>query len=145
IGVMKFPAPEIADATQAAAAASKLLDQGVDGVKLFASAPSKASLSVSAIQAAVSEAHRFQKPVFVHPNSGVDVLTAVRVGVDIIAHTTPHSGPWDETILAAMKEHRVALTPTLTIWKYYARHDRISNQDRIANTSIGQLRAWLAS
>jgi imidazolonepropionase-like amidohydrolase len=145
MGVMKFPAPEIADAEQAAAAASKLLDQGVDGIKLFASAPSKASLPESAIQAAVSEAHRVGKPVFVHPNSGADVLTAVRGGVDVIAHTTPYSGPWDETILAAMKERRVALTPTLTIWKYYARHDRISNQDRIANTSIGQLRAWLAS
>ena len=145
MGVMKFPAPEIADAAHAAAAASKLLDQGVDGIKLFASAPSKAALSESAIQAAVSEAHRHEKPVFVHPNSGADVLTAVRGGVDVIAHTTPYSGPWDETTLTAMKERRVALTPTLTIWKYYARHDRISNQDRIANTSIGQLRAWLAS
>ena len=39
----------------------------------------------------------------------------------------------------------MALTPTLTLWKYYARHDRISAQEKIANTAIGQLRAWLAS
>ena len=39
----------------------------------------------------------------------------------------------------------MALTPTLTIWKYYMRHDRISAQEQIANTEIGQLRAWLAS
>jgi imidazolonepropionase-like amidohydrolase len=39
----------------------------------------------------------------------------------------------------------VALTPTLTLWKYYMRHDRISAQERIAATAIGQLRAWLAS
>ena len=84
------------------------------------------------------------KPAFVHPNSGADVLAAVRAGVDVIAHTTPHSGPWDETILAAMTERRVALTPTLTIWKYYARHDRVSAKDQIVNTEIGQLRAWLA-
>jgi imidazolonepropionase-like amidohydrolase len=144
MGVMKTPLPEIADAAQAAAAARKLLDEGVDGIKLFASSPRGASLPESAIQAAVSEAHRLGKPVFVHPNSGADVLAAVRGGVDVIGHTTPHSGPWDETILAAMKERRVALTPTLTLWKYYARHDRISTQDQIANTAIGQLRAWLA-
>ena len=145
MGAMKFPAPEIADAAQAAGAARKLLDEGVDGIKLFASSPRSASLPESAIQAAVSEAHRLGKPVFVHPNSGADVLAAVRGGVDVIAHTTPHSGPWDETILAAMKERHVALTPTLTLWKYYMRHDRISAQEQVANTEIGQLRAWLAA
>jgi imidazolonepropionase-like amidohydrolase len=145
MGTMKFPAPEIADAAQAAAASRKLLDEGVDGIKLFVSSPRSSSLPESAIEAAVSEAHRLGKPVFVHPNSGADVLVAVRSGVDVIAHTTPHSGPWDETILAAMKERRVALTPTLTLWKYYARHDRISAQDLIVNTELGQLRAWVAS
>jgi imidazolonepropionase-like amidohydrolase len=145
MGVMKNPVTEVANAAQAAAASRKLLHEGVDGIKLFASAPSKASLPVGAIKAAVNEAHRLGKPVFVHPNSGADVLAAVRGGVDIIAHTTPRSGAWDETILAAMKERRVALTPTLTIWKYFMRHDRISAQEQITNTEVGQLRAWVAS
>jgi imidazolonepropionase-like amidohydrolase len=145
IGTMKFPAPEIADAAQATAASRKLLDESVDGIKLFVSSPRSPLLPESAIQAAVNEAHHFGKPVFVHPNSGAEVLAAVRGGVDVIAHTTPHSGPWDETILAAMKERKVALTPTLTLWKYYARHDRLSAQDQIVNTELGQLRAWVAS
>jgi len=145
MGSMKFPAPEIADATQAAAAARKLLDEGVDGIKLFASSPRSAALPESAIKAAVNEAHRVGKPVFVHPNSGTDVLTAVRGGVDVIAHTTPGSGPWDDTVLTAMKERRVALTPTLTLWSYYMRHDRVSTQEQLVNTAIGQLRAWVAS
>jgi imidazolonepropionase-like amidohydrolase len=145
MGVMKLPAPEIANAAQAAAAAKKLLDAGVDGIKIFASAPRGASLPESTFRAAADEAHRADKPVFVHPNNAVDVLSAVRGGVDIIAHTTPHSGPWDETLLAAMKERRVALTPTLTLWKYYARHDRLSAQEKVAETEIGQLRAWLAA
>jgi len=145
MGVMKTPLPEIGDAAQAAAASKKLLDEGVDAIKLFASSPTAASLPESAIQAAVSEAHRLGKPVFAHPNTGADVLAAVRGGVDVIAHTTPRSGPWDQTILAAMKERRVALTPTLTLWKSYLRHDRISTQEQIASTAIGQLRAWLAS
>jgi imidazolonepropionase-like amidohydrolase len=145
MGVMKLPAPEIADAAQAAAAAKKLLDAGVDGIKIFASAPRSAPLPESVFQAAVNEAHRAGKPVFVHPNNAADVLTAVRGGVDIVAHTTPHSGPWDETLLAAMKERRVALTPTLTLWKYYLRHDRLSAQEKVTETEIGQLRAWLAA
>jgi imidazolonepropionase-like amidohydrolase len=145
MGLMKFPAPEIADAAQAADAAKRLLDQGVDGIKLFASSPRSAPLPESAFQAAADEAHRAGKPVFVHPNTAADVLTAVRGGVDIIAHTTPHSGPWDDTLLATMKDHRIALTPTLTLWKYYMRHDRLSAQEKITNTEVTQLRAWAAA
>jgi imidazolonepropionase-like amidohydrolase len=145
MGLMKFPAPEVADAAQAAAAARKLIDEGVDGIKLFASSPRSSPLSQSTFQAAADEVHRAGKPVFVHPNSGADVLTAVRGGVDIVAHTTPHSGPWDDTILAAMKDRRVALTPTLTLWKYYMRHDRFSAQEKVTNTEVGQLRAWSAA
>src|SRR5437588_13529 len=74
MGVMKYPAPEIADTLQAAAAARKLLDAGVDALKLFASSPRGPSLPESAMQAAAAEAHRSGKPVFVHPNSGADVL-----------------------------------------------------------------------
>jgi len=44
-----------------------------------------------------------------------------------------------------MKERKVALIPTLTIWKYYMRHDRISAQEQVANTEVGQLRAWVAA
>ena len=137
MGLMKFPAPEVADPAQAAATARKLLEEGVDAIKLFASSPRSPSLSESMFQAAAQEAHRAGKPVFVHPNTGTDVLTAVRGGVDIIAHTTPDSGPWDDTLLNAMKERLVALTPTLTLWKYYMRHDRFSAQEKITNTEIG--------
>jgi imidazolonepropionase-like amidohydrolase len=144
MGVMRFPAPEVADAATAAAASRRLLDEGVDGIKLFVSSPRSASLPESVIEAAVNEAHRSGKPVFVHPNSGADVLAAMHSGVDVIAHTTPHSGPWDEAILAAVKKRPVALTPTLTLWKHYARHDRLSTQEQIAAIAVGQLRAWLS-
>jgi imidazolonepropionase-like amidohydrolase len=62
----------------------------------------------------------------------------------VIAHTTPQSGPWDETTLMAMKDARVALTPTLTLWKSAMRHDLVSTQERYTNTAAGQLRAWIA-
>ncbi|MBI4474597.1 MAG: amidohydrolase family protein, partial [Acidobacteria bacterium] len=139
------PLHEIADAAQATAASKKVLEQGVDGLKLFVSAQRGATLPEKAVQAAVDESHRMGKPVFAHPNTGTDVLTAVRSGVDVIAHTTPASGPWDGTVLSAMKERQTALIPTLWLWKYYARHDRVSTGERITNTAVDQLRAWLAS
>src|ERR1700687_3177701 len=44
-----------------------------------------------------------------------------------------------------MKEQRVALTPTPTVWRYFLRHDRISTQKQLANRAVGQFRAWVAS
>jgi imidazolonepropionase-like amidohydrolase len=144
LGVMKPQKPlEIADASEAAAASRKLLDEGVDGIKMYASSP-KASLPEGSIQAAVNEARRAGKPVFVHCNSAADVLAAIQDGADVVVHTTPRS-PWDDTILAAMKEKRVALNPTLHIWEYQARHDRRSAQEKITKTTVGQLRAWFSS
>jgi imidazolonepropionase-like amidohydrolase len=147
LGFMSFPAPEIGNAEQATAAARKLIEEGVDGIKIHLQSPPPPNppFPEAAIPAAVNEAHRAGKPTFVHPNTGADVLLAVRAGVDVVAHTTPRSGPWDETILTAMKEHRVALTPTLTLWKYSLRHDRISTQEQLVDTAVGQLRAWVQS
>jgi imidazolonepropionase-like amidohydrolase len=144
MGLMPFPAPEVTDAAGAVAAARRLLDAGVDGIKVFASSP-EATLAGETIRAAVDEAHRSGKPVFVHPNSGDDVRTAVREGVDIVAHTTPRSGPWDEALLSLMKDRRAALTPTLTLWQHFLRHDRASMQDEVVDAAVGQLRAWMAA
>src|SRR5262249_36605485 len=135
MGVVKTALPEVADAEQAAAAVRQLLDKGADAIKLFA------SLSDDAGPAAVAEAHGDGKPVFVHPNSAGDVQRALRAGVDVIAHTTPNGG--GEWSLGAVEGR--ALTPTLWLWKFFARHDRASSQDRIVEASIAQLRAWIGA
>jgi len=144
MGVVKTALPEVADAAQARAAARRLLESGVDGIKLFVSSPSKGTIPEAAIAAAADEAHRAHKPVFVHPNNAADVLSALRGGADIVGHTTPASGAWDDALLHAMKERNVALTPTLTLWQYYLRHDRASTQQKTVDTALGQLRAWIA-
>ncbi|MCA1829416.1 MAG: amidohydrolase family protein [Myxococcales bacterium] len=136
MGVMRYPIATVGNATEVGAAAKRLVHEGVDGVKLFLK-----SFPVAGIAAAVAEARRAAKPVFVHPNDGADVLTALKAGVDVIAHTTPHSGPWDDALLAAIK--RAALTPTITLWKSYQRHDRASAQEAIVATAVGQLKSWI--
>jgi imidazolonepropionase-like amidohydrolase len=146
LGFMRTPLPEVADAAEALAASKKLLDAGTDGIKVYAAtwyAPFVA-LPQSAIEAAANEAHRRGKLVFAHPTNREGLLAAVRGGVDVVVHTTPQSGPWDETVMAAMKERRVALIPTLKLWKYELRHDRTSARDKFVEAGVVQLRAWHA-
>ncbi len=147
LGFMPIPLPEVTDAAGALAASKKVLDGGTDGLKLFtaASYPPFATLPGEAIRAAVGEAHRRNKLVFVHPTTRDGLLAAVEGGVDIVAHTTPQSGPWDDPVLTAMRQAKVALIPTLKLWKYLLRHDRASLGDLSAQTAVGQLRAWVAS
>jgi imidazolonepropionase-like amidohydrolase len=145
LGFMSFPAPEVASAAEAAEAARKLLAKGVDGIKVHLQPPPPpaAPLPEAAMASAVAEAHSHGKPAFAHPNTAADVRAAVRAGVDVIAHTTPRSGPWDEALVAAMKEADVALTPTLTLWRSAMRHDRASVQERLTATAVNQLRSWV--
>src|ERR1041384_7509335 len=89
MGVIKSQVPAVADAGAAAALARRLILEEVNGIKLFLK-----GLPADAITAAVAEAHRATLPVFVHPNDGAEVLAALKAGADVIAHTTPQSGPW---------------------------------------------------
>ncbi|HEX5274110.1 MAG TPA: amidohydrolase family protein [Candidatus Rubrimentiphilum sp.] len=147
MGIMPTPMPEVADTAQAVAAARALLENGADGIKLFVqpAASGAPAFSTEIIAAVAKEAHRAGKPVFAHPAAGDDVLTALRGGVDVIAHTTPHSGAWNDEIFEAVRERKVALTPTLALWKYFARHDRLSAQEQIVETACAQLRGWIAA
>jgi len=147
LGYMTVRNLEIADASQASEAAVKQIDAGVDAIKVHLQPPPTPNPPIppGAIEAAVAAAHRAGKPVFVHPNTPADVLAAARAGVDVIAHTTPASGPWDDTILSTMKERRVALIPTLMAWKTLLRHERVSVQAWSVANAVAQLRAWTAS
>jgi imidazolonepropionase-like amidohydrolase len=139
--------PRVADAAEASAIARRLLDDGADGLKLYVVAPGRDGGAVpdGVIQALVKEGHSRGKPVFVHPTTAAGLMASVRAGVDVLAHTTPQSGPWNESVLAAMSQARVALIPTLSFWRYQVRHERISVADGLEETAIGQLRSWVAA
>lgn len=131
---------ELTDSAQAAEAARRTIETGVDGIKIYASRP---AVSESVIRAVVEEAHRAKRPVFVHCNTAEDIQKASNAGADVVVHTTPGL-PWAPSTLAAMKANRVAFNPTLHVFKYQDRHDRISVQDKNAATTIGQLRDWVS-
>lgn len=134
----------VAEASDAVEQARKLLDGGVDGVKLYVG-PGRNSpgMSDGLIQAVVKESHSRGKLVFVHPTSTANLLASVRAGVDVLAHTTPQSDPWNESVLAEMKGAHVAVIPTLTFWRYLLRHDPASRADKQEEAGIAQLRAWV--
>ncbi|MGE3507492.1 MAG: amidohydrolase family protein [Vicinamibacterales bacterium] len=137
--------PRVGDATEAGAIAKRLLDAGVDGLKLYVVALERNGGRVpdSVIEALVKEGHARGKPVFVHPTTTDGLMASVRAGVDVLAHTTPQSGPWDDTVLAAMSKARVALIPTLSFWRYQLRHERISAADGVEEAAVDQLRSWV--
>jgi imidazolonepropionase-like amidohydrolase len=137
MGLTKTPLFEPVDARAATDVVRKLIDDGVDGIKLFLSGPNGVAMDRAVIEAAVDTAHRANKPVFAHPNTAADVMTAIQTGVDILAHTTPRS-PWTDV---AIPPH-MAITPTLWLWKFYGRHDRASLQDQSRAAAASQLRAW---
>ena len=66
----------------------------------------------------------------------------MRAGIDVVAHTTPQSGPWDDAVLAAIEGADVTLIPTLKVWQHQLRDEPASVRARSASTSTGQLRAW---
>jgi imidazolonepropionase-like amidohydrolase len=147
LGFMPLEGSQVAQVAEAAdvlAASTKLLDAGTDGLKFYAATPGRNSvlLSESAMRAGVEEAHRRGKLVFAHPSSGAGLLAAVRAGVDVLTHTTPQSGAWDQSVLTEMTKARITLIPTLKLWRYEFRHERSSLADGFVDTAIGQLKAW---
>ena len=138
-GAMHVKLPEVAGA-----AAGALLDAGVDGIKLYAQtwAPPIVVMPPDAVRGAVDEAHRRGKLAFAHPSNRDGLLNAVRGGVDILVHTTPQMGPWNDALVDEMIAARVTLIPTLKLWRYELRHDRESIRDQFAGVGVGQVRAW---
>jgi len=116
-----IPSSEVATPATAAARAARQLDTGADGVKLFTGAIVGGKIDVLPMRldiakAIVDEAHRRGKPAFSHPSNVEGLDIAIDSGVDILAHTTPPSGPWGPEVLRRMRAHDMALIPTLSLF-----------------------------
>src|SRR5262249_61571044 len=116
---------------------SKDRSGGGAGMQICASSP---PMRESVVRAVIEEGQRTGRPVFVHCNTAEDIRNSSNAGADVVVHTTPRS-PWSSATPAAMKANRVAFNPTLHVFKYQDRHERISVQDVNATTIIAHLSA----
>ena len=140
--------PEIASVEQAAAQAQRQIDQGADGLKLFAGAIVGPPVGVLPMQldvarAVVEVAHRVGKPVFAHPSNLAGLNVAIESGVDILTHAAAMAGVWGPDLIQRMLSRRMALTPTLELFEV----DRMPGEQpeaiaRDVQTVQGQMAAY---
>jgi imidazolonepropionase-like amidohydrolase len=113
--------PEVNSPEEAVQIVSRNIQNGAEGTKLFTGSfqgPGQPviNMPLDIARAAVDESHKSNKPVFAHPQNLQGVKIAVESGVDILAHTTPDSGPWPDSVRTEIQLHKMALIPTLTLW-----------------------------
>lgn len=146
------PSAEVADADQARVRARRQLADGADGVKLFAGAIVGGTIGIlpmdtAIARAVVDEAHRAGKPAFAHPSdlSGLEVSLAS--GVDVLAHTTPFSGPWDDALVRRLRAADLALVPTLTLFEAELRREGAPDAviARFVGDALQQVKAFAAA
>lgn len=116
------PDSNTATAEQARARAERQFAAGADGVKLFAGSIVGGEIGVMPMEveiarAAVEAAHRHGKVAFAHPTDLAGLEVSLAAGVDVLSHTTPVAGPWDDALVARLVAANVALTPTLTLFR----------------------------
>ena len=124
------------------------LAMGGDGIKLFTGAivghGKVTPMPVDIVRAAVEVAHAAGKPVFAHPSNHVGANNALAGGVDILAHTIPMEYDWTPDELQRMKEHHVALIPTLSLFPDEVRKDGGSEAAKtdILKAAVAELKSY---
>ena len=146
------PSFEVANEGQAQARARLQLAAGADGVKLFAGAIVGGDIGVLPMnidiaRAVVAEAHRAGRPAFAHPSDLAGLEVSLASGVDVLAHTTPFSGPWDAALVRRLRAADVALVPTLTLFEAELRREGAPDQviARFIADATQQVRAFAAA
>jgi imidazolonepropionase-like amidohydrolase len=137
-----FPDEEIGNLTEAVARVHGQIQQGADGVKLFAGAIVGGEIGVLPMpldqaRALVEAAHADGKPVFAHPSNLEGLTVSMDSGVDVLAHTTPMTGPWSAELTGRIFAHHMALIPTLTLFEVEAKKFGESEQDLKGDLDAG--------
>ena len=132
--------------------AVKIVDQefagGSDLVKLFTgslvSRHEVKPMPLDIALAAVEEAHRHGRLVFTHPSNMAGIQVALDAQVDVLAHTTPIIGKWDDGLIAKMKAIHMSLVPTLKLWEFEAFKEKATPEEArsFAEKGMVQLQAF---
>jgi imidazolonepropionase-like amidohydrolase len=137
-----FPDEEIVDLPEAVARVHRQIQEGADGVKLFAGAIVGGEVGVLPMpldqaRALAEAAHAEGKPVFAHPSNLAGLTVSMDSGVDVLAHTTPMTGPWPAGLTARILAHHMALIPTLTLFEVEAKKFGESEQELKGDLDAG--------
>ena len=134
-----WPSEEVATPKEAATRAARQLALGTDGVKIFAGAIVGGKIGVLPMRidiakAVVAQAHQRRKPAFAHPSNLAGLQVAIESGVDILAHPTAQDGGgdpggWTPELIARLRNHNMALIPTMTLFEVEARRNNESSDD----------------
>lgn len=144
-----FPDEEITSLPDAVARVHRQIHEGADGVKLFAGAivggdTGVLPMPLDQARALVEAAHAEGKPVFAHPSNVEGLTVSMNAGVDVLAHTTPMSGPWPAELTARVLAHHMALIPTLMLFEVEAKKFGESEEDLKADlaAAVQQVNAY---
>jgi imidazolonepropionase-like amidohydrolase len=117
--------PEVKTPEEAVAQTVRLAEAGVNGIKLFTGSVQGerpvATMPLALVRAACTEAHRRHLPVFAHPQDTAGLEVAIAGGVDVLAHTTPQTAMWTPELVQRLRDARIVLIPTLTLFDFEAR------------------------
>jgi imidazolonepropionase-like amidohydrolase len=138
--------PDVESSAQAVERVRQQIQDGADGIKIFANsieADGILTMPSDLAKAIAAEAHRAAKPVFAHVSNMEGIEVALQSGVDVLAHTTPVSGPWTPALVERLKSARMALTPTLTLWHVEFKDQSPEKFEKgMYETALPQLRAY---
>ncbi len=139
--------PEVESTAQAKIRVRRQIDDGADGIKIFANSVEQDSILTMPLDLAqliVADAHHAGKPVFAHVSNHQGIEVAIQSGVDILAHTTPFDTPWSPSLVHRMTAAHMALTPTLTLWDVESRKGHASPDDieQVMSKAARQLQAF---
>jgi imidazolonepropionase-like amidohydrolase len=143
--------PEVKTADDAAQRVIQLAAHGADGVKLFTGTilgrGAVANMPVAMVAAATREARSRHLPVFVHPQNAAGLEAAIAGGANVLAHTIPQMPAWTPALVARLKEAHIALIPTLSLFDYEARQEKLplAATDAWLELMVDQLRVFSAA
>jgi imidazolonepropionase-like amidohydrolase len=148
LGMIVGEMPQVDTPAQASLLARNMLDRGVDGIKVYLATwwnDPPVRMSPAVVRAVSNITHRRRKLVLAHPTDVQGIETALAGGVDVLMHTTPTSGPWTDTLATRIRQRRVALTPTLKLWRLELLRAGDSDADARASqqVAVDQLRTFV--
>jgi imidazolonepropionase-like amidohydrolase len=145
-GTIAGKMPEIENKREAIELVRQKLRSGVDAIKIYAQTFWNPDLKMplEIIRAITAEAHRHGKLVFVHPSNSYGLEAAIDSGVDIIVHTTPQTGQWNDALIVSMKRANISLIPTLKLWRIEGERGSAPSEavQKFVDMGINQLRAY---